>query len=123
MATVHTSEAALVFGVPDGEEGSLITHKVSATHKTKKKDLRGRLGGYKAVTSYGDSVEASIDGTIVGGTVAATLALTGFTLGAVHTLVNDALAVGYSFYVESVSLNEKNEDYATASVKLFGVDV
>lgn len=120
MATVHikTGATGIEFGIP-AEEGGLITQKVTMNYKSKKKDLRGRQGGYKAIASYGNELEVSIDGATP---TAGTLASTGFTLGDTHTpdVLNDVFALGIDLYVESITLNQKNDDFTKASIKLVG---
>jgi hypothetical protein len=115
MATVHSDTAAdgiaLGFGIAY-DEGTLITNKVSVSSKTKKKDLRGRNGGYKCIATFNKTLDVSIDGALIGA------GTTGFTLGSTYTLLNDEFSLGVPVFVESITFNEKNEDFKRCSVKL-----
>ena len=115
MAITHDASGAtgLSFGL-SADEGTLITNKVKVSRKVKKKDLRGRQGGYKAIASYNKSVEVSIDGAVTDSGV------TDMELGASETLGVDEFSLGVSFFVESITYNEKNEDFKTCSIKLVG---
>ena len=119
MATVHTKVGidGIEFGIP-AEEGGLITKKVSVNRKVKKKDLRGRLGGFKSIASFGKSVEVSIEGAVVGPSPGSST----FVLAAAHELdaLNDDFSLGVTLYVEGITINEKSDDFKTHSVKLTG---
>lgn len=114
MATVHvkTGATGIEFGI-DNDEGTLITHKVQVSRKTKKKDLRGRKGGFKAVADYNKSIDVSIEGALIGA------GTTGFILAAAYTLLNDDFGISaLPIFVQSMTFTEKNEDYKRCSVKL-----
>lgn len=114
MAEVFTDEGDVVFGIAS-EVAGLITSKVSITRKVEKKELRGRLGGYKAVVAYAKTYEASVEGALTGSGSVPALATT------VDIALTD-MALPSSFFVESATLNEKNDDFKTVSLTLFGSD-
>lgn len=117
MATVHTASGitGLVFGLTANETAELATSKVSISKKIKKKDLRSFQGGYKAVVSFGPTYDATIEGALLS-------ADGGFTLGGTHTLINDPFSLASTMFVESITINEKNDDFKRISVKLVGSD-
>ena len=117
MAEVFTDETNVVFGITEDCLG-LITSKVTVTRKTEKKELRGRLGGYKAVVAYGKTYEISVDGAVPGGS---------FSMPALADTVSNSnlpsdMALPSNLFIESVDINESNEDFKTVSIKLFGSD-
>jgi hypothetical protein len=119
MAKVITKSgdaAGAIFGIAVSEgTGMDIISKVSLNLKANKKDLRGRLGGYKGVSTYGKAWEASIDGSVQGGA-----AITK-TLGDSHALVNDLTLVPDGVLtIEGFDINHKGDDHATFSIKLSG---
>lgn len=121
MATLYKKTGAAYSGIAFGissEEGAastLVTNKVSISMKSKKKDLRGKNGGFKSIVSFGETVDYSIDGAVVSG------ASLGFTLAAAYTPTNDPFTVTPTvLYVESITVNEKNDDFKRVSVKLVG---
>jgi hypothetical protein len=120
MATLHKKSGAayagISFGIPshEGSAGTLVTQKVSISKKVKKKDLRGREGGFKSIVSFGETIEYSIDGAVVSG------ASVGFALAALYDPANDPFSTSVNLYVESITINEKNDDFKKVSVKLVG---
>jgi hypothetical protein len=120
MATLHkktgAAYAGISFGIAteEGTPGTLVTQKVSISKKVKKKDLRGKSGGFKSIVSFGETLEYSIDGAVVTG------ASYGFTLAGTYDPTNDPFATGVTLYVESITINEKNDDFKKVSVKLVG---
>lgn len=113
MAQVFTDEANVKFGI-SAEVAGLITSKVTITKKVEKKELRGRLGGYKAVVAYAKTYEASVEGAVTGGGSIPALA------DPVTIDLNDMATP--SFFIESVTINETNDGFKTVSLKLFGSD-
>jgi hypothetical protein len=115
MAQVYSDNADVAFGI-SSEVAGLITSKVTITKKVEKKELRGRLGGYKAVVAYAKTYEASVEG-----------AVTGSGGGSIPVLA-DAITVDLgdmvvpTFFIESVTINEANDNFKTVSLKLFGSD-
>lgn len=117
MAEVFTDDANVVFGI--GVEClGLITQKVTVTRKTEKKELRGRLGGYKAVVAYGKTYEISVDGAVPGG--AFTMPALADTVA--NTNLPDDMTLPANLFIESVTINEGNEDFKNVSIKMFGSD-
>jgi hypothetical protein len=113
MAQVFTEDANVKFGI-ESEVAGLITSKVTITKKVEKKELRGRLGGYKAVVAYAKTYEASVEGAVAGnGSVPALTDTITIELGDMATP---------SFFIESVTINETNDGFKTVSLKLFGSD-
>lgn len=112
MAEVFTSENDVVFGIASEVE-SLITSKVTITKKVERKELRGRQGGYKAVVAYAKTYEASVEGAIGANQNGTELA------GTVSLAFDMTTPV---FFVESITINEKNDDFKTVSLTLFGSD-
>ena len=125
MATLATSAAGedkIKFGIPANESdtANAITHKLSLSRKVEKKDLRGRNGGYKAVMSFNETYEASIEGVLPHGSTNS-----GFVLGASHELETANAAFNkfdtvQKLVIEEVSVEHRNDDFAKVSVKLFG---
>ena len=111
----------MVFGIADEEGSTLVTSKVTASSKIKKKDLRGIQGGYKAIASFGETLEYSIDGVLItsGVTTGFVLAALGATPASV-TPANNPFAESATLYVESMTITEKNDDFERISVKLVG---
>lgn len=119
MATVFVKTGVddISFGVPQ-DEGNLVTERVSISRKIKKKDLRGKGGGYKAIASFDPTMEVTIDGAVKGGS-SHTFALAGT---ATLTGTNDVFGAGVTLYVESITETQKNDDFVKVSVKLAGAD-
>ena len=115
MAEVFTDDANVVFGIA-AEVAGLITSKVSITRKVDKKELRGRMGGYKSVVAYGKVYEASVEGAFPGG------AFTPVALADTVAIGLTDMTIPANFFVESATINETNEGFKTMSLKLFGSD-
>lgn len=115
MAEVFTDETDVVFGITTECLG-MITSSVSITRSTEKAELRGRLGGYKAVCAYAEQYEISVDGAVPGGFSAPALA---DEVASSSNLPSD-MTLPSNLHIESIDFNFSNDDFNTISLKMVG---
>ena len=59
LAVTTNGAPEVIWGIPANEK-NLVTQKITIARKVEKKELRNRIGDYKAVMSYNQTFEVNV---------------------------------------------------------------